>query len=106
MKKLYLILALALTAGILFWGFQAITSDAEEDKEVKVAVSDLPKAVLATVNAEAPGEVIEEIEMVEEDGKVVYEIEVEIDGKEFELEIAADGTLLEKLADDEDDEDE
>lgn len=103
MKKLYLILALALSAGILFWGFQAITSEGEEGKEVKVAKTDLPEAVRATLEKEAPGATIEEIEMEEEDGKVVYEIEVEIDGKEIELEIAADGTLLEKEVDDEDD---
>jgi len=104
MKKLHLAVVLGLTAGTLFWAFGPATIIAEE-KETKVAVGDLPEAVRATLEKEAPGAAIEEIEMEEEDGKVVYEIEVKIDGKEVDLEIAADGTLLEKEVDDEQDDD-
>jgi uncharacterized protein YpmB len=102
MKKLVLILALVVAAGILFWAFRDVIGYAK-DAAVKVKEADLPEAVRATLAKEAPGAKIEEIEKEMEKGKAVYEIEVEVDGKEYELEIAEDGTLLEKEADDADD---
>jgi len=83
--------------GILFWGFRAVTEPNEEGgKEVKAAVSDLPAAVGATLDKEAPAGEIEESEKEEEHGKLVYHIEVVIDGKEYEVEIGgkADGCRL------------
>ena len=88
MKKLCLILGLVVVAGILFWAFRDVIGYAT-DAGVKVKEADLPEAVRATLAKEAPG----------------AEIEVEIDGKEYELEIAEDGTLLEKEADEADDDD-
>ena len=102
MKKLYAIVVLGLAVGIVCWAFGPGLINAKGNE---IKASDLPEAVRATLEREAPGAEIEEIEMEEEGGKVVYEIEVEIDGKEMELEIAADGTLLEKEADEGDDDD-
>ena len=75
----------------------------EEDKDEGVTVSfeELPQAVKDTVNNEK-GE-IGEIEKEEEDGKVIYDVDVKIEGKKFELKIAADGRLLKKEADEDED---
>ena len=53
---------------------------------------------------EVPGEV-QEIELENDDGEMVYEIEIlGVDGQEFEVEIAADtGTVIEIEAEDDDD---
>jgi len=102
MRKLYAIVVLGLCVGVLFWALQALTSDAKErGKEVKVNVTDLPDAVRATLEKEAPGAEIEEMEKQEEEGKVVYDVDVKIEGKEFELKIAANGTVLKKEAEEE-----
>ena len=108
MKKLYLILVLGLAVGIVCWAFGPSVINAI-GKEAKVKVEDLPDAVKATVDKfikdEAPGAKIEEAKKEIEDGKVIYDIELEAGDKDIELEIAEDGTLLEKeVAVDDDDE--
>ena len=56
---------------------------------------------------EARGGEIEEVEKETEGDSVVYEAEVEFGAKEYEIEIAEDGTLLSKvLEEDGDDDDE
>lgn len=76
--------------------------------EETVAVADLPDAVVAAVTASLPGGVITEAEIGDENGQTVYEMEVLVDGKEVDVEVSADGTVLEIDEDDdvEDDEDE
>jgi len=82
--------------------------DDEEENEQPVKIEELPAAVKATFDKESSGAALEELEMETEDGKVVYEAEVKLDGKDYEICVAADGTLLEKKLDgwDEDDGDE
>jgi hypothetical protein len=65
-------------------------------------------AALWTLKREARGGEIEEIEKETEGDRVVYEAEVEFGEKEYEIEIAEDGTLLSKVLEKEegDDEDE
>ena|SRR5687767_11772102 len=77
-------------------------------KEVKVKFKDCPKAVQDTLTkAASPDGVIKEIEKeTRKDGRVVYEAEVKIADKLWEIAIAYDGTLLSKeLEDDDEDED-
>ena len=50
----------------------------------------------------AQGGAINEIEMETENGQAIYEAEVVLDGKEVEVAVAADGTVLGEEADDED----
>jgi flagellar hook assembly protein FlgD len=107
MKKLHVVLVLGLAVGVVCWAFGPSVINAI-GKEAKVKVADLPDAVKATLNGfiekEAPGAKIEKIEKQVEDGKVIYDIELEAGDKDIELEIAEDGTLLEKevAVDDED----
>jgi len=74
--------------------------DDDDDDEEEVSLDEVPAAVKATILEHAKGGTIEEIERETEDGQVVYEAEVEINGKEYEIEVAADGTLLEIEEDD------
>jgi uncharacterized membrane protein YkoI len=65
-------------------------------------IDELPPAVRATVERETTGGQIEEIERESKDGRVVYEVEFTRDGLEIELEVAEDGTVLEREEEEED----
>jgi|GEM_PF-487549 len=79
--------------------------DDEEDADEHLTLNELPAAVKATILREAAGAPIREIERETEHGRTIYEAEVIIDGKEIEIEVAPDGTLLSKKADDEEEDD-
>ena len=89
MKRLGL--AVLLSVVILFLRVQA----AETEQQVKQA--DCPKAVQKTLNRESRGGEIKEIEKGKQRGRLVFEAEVWINGKEYEVQIAAAGTLLSKI---------
>ncbi|MBN1489727.1 MAG: PepSY-like domain-containing protein [Phycisphaerae bacterium] len=80
--------------------------DADEEDEVAVAFDQLPAAVKATILAEADGATIKEIEReTAKNGQMVYEAEWVEGGQEIEVKVAADGTLLKRVAEDADDDD-
>jgi hypothetical protein len=81
--------------------FVAVSSS-QADDEVAVKLRDCPEAVQQTLKREAAGGSIDEIERGEENGRVMYEAEVEISDKDFELQVLADGTLLKKVLEEED----
>ena len=94
-----------------------LESDAEEDESdeaesdegkavTPVQMSELPRVVRRTLRRESRGGEVEEIEKEHEGDTVVYEAEVTFDGKAYEIDIAADGTLLCKMLEDDADEDE
>jgi uncharacterized membrane protein YkoI len=66
-----------------------------ETEEI-IAMEKLPPAVLETVKTESAGGEIKELALETEDGKTFYEVEFEKDGKEHEVKIAEDGTVLER----------
>ena len=67
----------------------------EEKTEVQITLQDLPPAVLATLNNEVAGGTIQSLEKDEEDGVVVYSADItKTDGKQYDVEIAADGNLI------------
>ena len=79
-----------------------------DGKEEKVKLADCPEAVQKTINDNANGGKIVEIEKeTSKDGTVTYEAEVKkTDGTEIEIVVAADGKLIKiETEDDEDDED-
>ena len=85
----------------------------DEEDEQELSIDEVPAAVKATLMREAAGGTLKEIDLENEDGQTVYEADVIIDGKEVEIQIAPDGSLLgkevdndEDEADDDDDEDE
>jgi len=74
-----------------------------DDGEKEVTIDQVPDAVRETILREAAGNTIEEIEEETENGVVTYEAEWHEDGKEIEIKVAADGTLLEREVEDDDD---
>jgi putative hemolysin len=69
---------------------------AEQCQETKISVADLPPAVVATINREAPGGRNVEAEKCEMKGGTCYCVEVEHTGEEWEFCVLADGTLEKK----------
>ena len=104
MKKSQAILGglalVVLAAGVA--GVSAIVSD--EDDQI-VSFEDVPAKVLATIQEQAGDNEIIEIEKEMENGEVVYEAEVIIDGKEVDILVSASGEFLGTETDDDDDDD-
>lgn len=78
--------------------------DKKEEGEVVIKFADCPAAVQKTLLREAKGAKIEKVDKETDDGKVVYETDVMIDGKNYEITVDAKGLLLAKKLDEEDDE--
>ena len=71
--------------------------DAEEGEEDEqaIALDQVPADVLAAARAALPGAVFTSAEVEKEDGQLVYCLEGHLDGEEVEVEVAADGRVLE-----------
>jgi len=77
--------------------------EAENEKdEVKVKLDQVPAAVQATLKEEAKGATIDQVDKESDNGKTVYEADVAIKGKNYEIKVLEDGTLLSKKLDQED----
>ncbi len=76
--------------------------DDDDAQEVEVKLEDLPAPVRQTLTKAADGGTIKEIEKETENGKTVYEAEVVIGGKTYEIKISESGKLISKKIDDED----
>jgi len=72
--------------------------DSDEDQENgrKISVKDVPQAVRATVRKHLDGGKIEDIERIGGGKKVIYEVDIIINGKEVELRVGIDGQVLSK----------
>jgi uncharacterized membrane protein YkoI len=80
---------------ILAAGLTTLTSAKEDEKtEPTLTVKDLPAAVRATVEKLTTGGQVTKIDKEDENGKVVYDIEATVKGKDMEFDIAADGKVL------------
>src|SRR5262245_41190274 len=69
---------------------------ADDDDDVKLKFSEAPAAVQKTFKREASGAKIETVKKQDEDDKTIYSAEVTIDGKNYEIQVAEDGTLQKK----------
>lgn len=89
--------------GIVFLSFVAVNSWAEEEEnEIKMKFADIPAAVQKILSDAANGSKIETVDKETVKGKVVYEADVVIDGKNYEIKVAEDGKLISKELDTED----
>jgi hypothetical protein len=77
--------------------------DDEDENEQKVSIDQVPAAVKATIMSEAGKGTVKEIEQESKDGKTIYGADIIIDGKKFEIKVAADGKIIDKQAEDEKD---
>jgi len=60
----------------------------------EIPLDQVPNAVREAIEREASGGIITEIESESKDGRTIYEVEIEREGREIEIKIAEDGTLL------------
>lgn len=79
--------------------------DKEDDdaNEVAVSIDQVPAAAKATLTKEAGNGKIDEIDKVTEGGRTIYEADVLLDGKKWEVRVAEDGKLISKELDEEKD---
>ena len=100
------IVAFASAAALMLSGCASMNEDEDKGKEQAVTMDQLPAAAKATLTREAGAGKIEEIDKQSEHGKTVYEADVLLDGKKWEITVREDGQLLKKQLDEEtDDED-
>jgi|SRR5581483_4333703 len=76
----------------------------EEGNEVKVAFTELPAPVKATLEKESGNAKIDTVDKETKDGKVIYEADAMVNGQNWEIKVAEDGTLVKKRVDNEQDE--
>jgi uncharacterized membrane protein YkoI len=76
----------------------------KEENEVKVPFEQTPAAVQATLQKESDGAAIKDVDKETDDGKTIYEADAMIGGKNYEIKVAEDGTLVKKSLDKEEDE--
>jgi uncharacterized membrane protein YkoI len=91
-KKMKTITKPAVIIGLL--AGLAIPALAEENEQT-VKWNDLPAAVQTTITANAHSGKVKKIEVETENGATTYEAKVKSDDEKIEIEVAADGTLLE-----------
>lgn len=66
-----------------------------EEEEQAIALDQVPADVLAAARAALPGAVFTSAEVETEDGQLVYCLEGHLDAEAVEVEVAADGRVLE-----------
>ena len=72
-----------------------LASCAAFEKETEIPLTEVPEPVMSAALGAVPGIVIEEAELEEEDGEMVYELSGTAGDKEYEIEISASGEVLE-----------
>ena len=92
---------LSLSCASMGQSTQKSGAEEKEGKEEKVAMTQAPAAVQKTFAAEAPGAKIDQVDKESEDGKTTYEADVMLGGKNYEIKVAEDGSLIGKKLDDE-----
>ena len=67
----------------------------DKDNEVEIPTSEVPANIITIVQNTLPGIDLSETKKEVKDGTVVYELEgVLINGKEYEIKISEDGTII------------
>ena len=98
MRVWYLIIGLVLVCLV---GCESLESLFEKEKEIPL--SQVPEAALTAAQGAVEGITLTEAEMETEDGQTVYVLEGEAGGKEYGIEVTADGKVLEVEEETEDD---
>lgn len=81
-------------AAVLFSAI-ALTACSDKNSEVEIPVSDVPANIITIVQNTLPGITLTEAEKEVKDETVIYELEGKlINGKEYEIKVTADGTII------------
>ena len=85
--------AFAIGAGVVFGltGFAV----SEDEKESKIALDKVPKAVLDAVSEEFPNAKLEVAETVDDDGETLYEVELKEAGRSIDVLLDDEGEIYE-----------
>jgi uncharacterized membrane protein YkoI len=97
MKKTIAAIAIALVGSLAFPLFLT----AAEENEETVQMSSLPEAAQKTIKDKAGSKEIERIEKKTENGQTVYEAVVKKSGKEWSIEVDANGKFLKQYQENE-----
>jgi hypothetical protein len=90
MRAWYLVFGL-----VLICGLGCATLDEMFEKEKEVPLSEVPADALKAAQGAVEGVTITEAEMEKEDGQTVYVFEGDANGKKYEIEVTAEGKVLE-----------
>ncbi len=101
LQNRYLLTILVVAALTCVWP-QSIQAEENAQDEI-VTLEQLPPAVRKTLQRESTGGTIGEIEKETKQGRVIYAADVMLDGRKYEVEIAANGILIKKELEEEDD---
>ncbi len=94
MKHLLTTLAVALTLPLA-----ATAALAQQERQNDLRLEDLPQPVREAVQREVGDGTIEDIDRDTERGQTVYEVEFDRDGREYEIEVSPDGTVVDRRED-------
>lgn len=86
-----LLIAVAFTATVRA---DESSNEHQDDDAQRVTLADVPAAVRAVIEKHVGNGEIKKIDKEKEDGKIVYDVEAKKNGKDIELSIAEDGTIL------------
>jgi hypothetical protein len=104
MRRAIQLLSVLLLATAMSCAAQGKEKEEKEEKEgdeTKVQFSQVPQAVQTTLKEESHGATIATVDKETDEGKTIYEADVDIKGKNYEIKVAEDGTLISKKLDDE-----
>ena len=90
-------------AASLLTALSAFTLSAcfDNTQEEEISLADVPANIINIVQSTLPGISLEEAERKVKDQAVIYELEGKLlNGKEYEIKISADGTILKVELDD------
>ena len=90
MRVWYFVFSLILICGL---GCASLDDLFEQEKEIPL--SEVPQEALKAAQGAVDGITITEAETEKEDGKTVYIFDGELNGKEYEIEVTPEGTVLE-----------
>ena len=91
----------AITLGLTTLACNHMKQGEEDDEagEIQVKFTDLPAAVQATINRESNNASIDTVDKEPHNGHPVFEADSKLDGKNYEIKVAEDGTLVSKKLD-------
>ena len=104
MRTKFWIVATFIAALIVLPACTAMAKENEKDEEkekdeVKVKIDQVPAAVQKTLSEESHGAKIDEVDKESDEGKTIYEADVKMNGHNYEIKVAEDGTLISKKLD-------
>ncbi|MFC1651375.1 PepSY domain-containing protein [Candidatus Latescibacterota bacterium] len=76
-----------------------------EETEKEIPLSEVPKKAITGAQKSVDGIKFVRAEAEEEDGVLIYDLEGVADGKEYEIEVTAEGKVLEVEQEEDDDDD-